>query len=100
MTNAELITIAGLALQTFIYLIAGYGLVIRNDQGSKDLKEEVKVIQLEIKEMTKVVTQLAVQTTRIDNLSGRMNMIDKRMDDIVRKSGWIEGRRVVDGEYP
>ncbi len=96
----EYLTLAGIIIQTAMYLLGGYALVIRSDQSNKDLKEEVEAIQSEIKALSKIVSQMAVQEERLTNLSSRMNMFDRRMDDVVRQAGWVTGRRIVDGEYP
>ncbi len=96
----EYLTLAGIIIQTAMYLLGGYALVIRNDQSNKDLKEEVEAIQAEIKALSRIVSQMAVQEERLTNLSTRMNMFDRRMDDVVRQAGWVTGRRIVDGEYP
>ncbi len=99
MTNAEIITIVGLSLQTLIYLLAGYGLVVRNDQSGKDLKQEVEAIQEEIKGMAKVVTQVAVQKNELDNVNQRLNTLDKRIEDLRRGHGFIAGAKGIEREF-
>ncbi len=96
----EYVTLIGIIVQTIFWLAGGYAMVIRNDGSNKAIKEEIKGIQDELKTLAAVVTAMAVQGERLNNLSQRMNMIDVRMDDVVRKEGWVSGRRVVDGEYP
>ncbi len=98
--NIEYLTLIGLVAQTAMYLLGGYALVIRSDQSNKDLKEEVEAIQIEIKTLSRIVSQMAVQEERLTNLSSRMNMFDRRMDDVVRQAGWVTGRRIIDGENP
>ena len=75
-------------------------MVIRNDGSNQAIKEEIEGIQHELKTLATVIVTMAVQEERLTNLSKRMNMIDKRMDDLVQAEGWLKGRRVVDGEYP
>jgi len=96
----EYVTLIGIIVQTIFWLAGGYAMVIRNDGSNKIIKEEVEAIQAEIKALSKIVSQMAVQEERLTNLSVRMNMFDRRMDDVVRQAGWVTGRRIVDGEYP
>src|SRR5258708_5732092 len=96
----EYVTLIGIAAQTIVWLMGGAVMVIRNGESNKILKDEIKGIQKELETLAVVITSMAVQEERLNNISKRMNMIDKRMDDLAIQTGWVKGRRVVDGEYP
>lgn len=51
-----------------------------------ELKQDIKVV-------SRVLTELAVQKTRLDN-------IDKRIDELRHGDGWIRGARGIDKQYP
>lgn len=59
-----------------------------------ELKEDIKALN-------NVVTQVAVQTQRLDQMSERMNRQDKLIDELRREGGWVtkNTRGGVDGEY-
>lgn len=92
-------TLIGIAVQTAIFLLGGYGMVIRNDGSNRALKEQVAGIQAELKGLAAVVTQLAVQTVRLDSLSERMTMADRRIEELRHGKGFIRGESGVNGEY-
>jgi peptidoglycan hydrolase CwlO-like protein len=79
MWEPGVIQLVGIGVQTILFLLAGYGMVIRTDSSVNSLKEEVKEMQREIKSMADVVTQIAVQTVRIDSVNDRLNMLDARI---------------------
>jgi prefoldin subunit 5 len=74
----------GIIVQTVLFLLAGYGMVIKNDASVNSLKTEVKEIQKEIKEMANVITQLAVQAVRLDNIGERLNALDRKFEELRR----------------
>ena len=78
MLESAMLQLIGIGVQTVLFLLAGYGMVVRTDNSVNLLKEEVKEMQREIKSMADVVTKIAVQTVRIDAIGERMNMIDAR----------------------
>jgi hypothetical protein len=79
MLEPGMLQLIGIGIQTILFLLAGYGMVIRTDNSVNSLKEEVKEMQREIKSMANVVIQIAVQTVRIDGINERMNMLDARL---------------------
>lgn len=94
------ITVIGIGIQTFLYLLGGYAMVIRNDSVTKGLSDDVKGIQTNLKDLAIVITQLAVQASRLDNLSQRMNSVDDRVNDLAHGRGFIrEYRGQIEGEY-
>lgn len=90
-------TLLGIAIQTALYLLAGYAMVIRNDAGNKNLKEEVLEMKEELKSLAQVITMQAVQTTRLDNLSGLLSSVEKRVEDLRRGNGYVQ--KELDREY-
>jgi hypothetical protein len=92
--------LVGVGIQTVLFLLAGYAMVIRNDSSNKALKEQMASMQLEIKGLSGVVTQMAVQTVRMDGVSERMNILDRRVEDLRSGKGFIQGPRGVDHEWP
>ena len=101
MTTTETITVAGIVIQTILYLLAGYAVIIRNDENNKNLKLEMHVMQEQLKKLADVVTQLAVQTVRIDNIGTQYTMLQRTVEDLRRGTGWVASpaRASVDGEY-
>ncbi len=92
----------GIAVQTAIFLLGGFGMVIKNDLSNKTLRGEVKLIQLELRKLADVITTQAVQTTRIDNLNTQVSSLERRVEDLRRGQGYVQarGRLAIDGEYP
>ena len=75
-------------------------MVIRNDSSSKNLQLQVTDMNKELKKLAEVVTIQAVQTTRIDNLTALVTMLQRNVEDLRRGNGFVKGRTAVDGEYP
>lgn len=90
----------GIVVQTVLALFAGYAMVIRTDTSTKSLKNDVEVLKKSVEKIADVMTRLAVNNERLDNLGGRMNMQDKRLDDLSRGIGWKSQRSTVDGDQP
>jgi replicative DNA helicase len=90
-------TVIGIAVQTILFLLAGYGMVIRNDIGNTNLKEEIASMKEELKKLAEVITMQAVQTTRINGLTEQVTSIEKRVEDLRRGNGFVQ--RQVDREY-
>lgn len=65
------------------------------------MKEDMKEMKEVSKELAKLLTVVAVQTSEMNNTNERVNILDKRVDDLRRGHGWITGheRRGIDGEY-
>lgn len=61
---------------------------------------EISELKKEMSKMGQVLTQIAVQNERMDNLGARLNMMDRRYDELRRGQGWVTKERgSVDGEY-
>ncbi len=65
-------------------------MVLRNDWSTKDLKEDLKVMEGDLKKLAQVITQIAVQDIRIDNLTSLMVNLQHELSDLRRGDGWIE----------
>ena len=94
------VTIIGIAVQTALFLLGGYAMVLRNDWSNKALKIELMAMQKQLEKLAEVITTQAVQTTRIDALYGLYASADRRIEDLRRGNGYVTGRSSVDGEYP
>ena len=51
---------------------------------------EISQLKDEVKEVAKVVTALAVQSTRLDTMGSRLAMQEKLIDDLRRGEGFIK----------
>lgn len=58
-----------------------------------ELKEDIKALN-------KVITEVAVQTQRLDQMAERMNRQDRMIDELRHGQGWVKGLKGIDREYP
>lgn len=84
------VTIIGIAVQTALFLLGGYAMVLRNDWSNKALKAELVAMQRQLEKLSEVITIQAVQTTRIDNLHQQITMLQRNYEDLRRGTGIIE----------
>jgi prefoldin subunit 5 len=97
----ETITIIGIVIQTSLFMLGGYSLVVRHDESTKYLKTEMQGMQHQLQKLSEVITQMAVQTIRVDNLNNQVTMLQKTVEELRRGTGFVRGTRTaVDGEYP
>jgi len=82
--------ILGLGMQTALFILAGYAMVLKNDWSNKALAKQLEVMEDELKKLNTVITQIAVQDVRIDNLTGLLVTMQKELTDLRRGKGWIE----------
>jgi hypothetical protein len=61
--------------------------------------KEISQIKSELSEFSKAITQLAVQKERMDGMSDRLNMMDRRYDEIRHGDGFVRGPSGIDREY-
>lgn len=67
---------------------------------AQGIAEEVEDMKSELKELAKVITELAVQDNKITNLSSQITMVQRNVEDMRRGMGWVGSPRdSVDGEY-
>lgn len=93
-------TLIGICVQTALFILGGYAMVIRNDVGNKQLRLEITNMKDELKKLADVIITQAVQTTRLDNLAMMVVSMEKRVEDMRRGNGFIQrGKDSVDREY-
>ena len=96
-------SLIGIAIQTALFLLGGYAMVIKADIGARNLKEEVHEMKEQLERLSEVITVQAVQTTRLDNLTSLVASMEKRVEDLRRGQGYVERRdhlgKVIDREY-
>ena len=85
--------IASIGMQTALFLLGGYAMVLRNDWSTKDLKEDLRLMEEDLKKLAQVITQIAVQDIRIDNLTSLIVNLQHELSDLRRGDGWIEHKR-------
>jgi hypothetical protein len=91
--------LVGVGIQTILFLLGGYAMVVRNDGSNKTLKEQVTGIQSELKSLATVVTSLAVQDERLNNQAHRIDLMDDKIERLRRGDGFVAGSRGVEKEY-
>lgn len=94
-------SLIGIAIQTALFLMGGYAMVIKADIGARNLKEEVTEMKEELKTLADVITAQAVQTTRLDNLAAQVVQQGRTIEELRRGIGWINdrGAKSVDRPY-
>src|SRR5258706_8182525 len=97
--TAEYVTLIGIIIQTGLYLLGGYALVIRNDASNMTLREQVKQIQDELKALATVITAMAVQEEKTNGLTNRMNQLDDKLERLRRGDGFVAGSRGIEREH-
>lgn len=90
----------GIALQTAIFLLGGFAMVVRTDAHTNMMKEEIVAMRKELHKLAEVITIQAVQTTRIDNLYSQVTLIQQAVEALRHGDGFIRQRKGVNGEYP
>lgn len=99
--NETVATLIGIGVQTAIFLLGGFTMVIRNNDGQKTLARQVDEMKRELEKLATIITVQAVQTARIDTLTQQLAQLEKRWDELRRGTGWVQReRKTVDGEYP
>lgn len=89
----------GIASQTVLFLLGGYGMVLRNDISNKNMSHQMSAMQKELEKLANVIIQQAVQTTKLDNLTELYMRLNRTVEDLRRGNGFVRGHKGVDGEY-
>jgi len=55
----------------------------------KQQAKEISEVKSEVRELSKTVTELAVQKTRLDNQAERLNLLDKRYEELRHGEGFV-----------
>lgn len=97
----EYAPVIAITIQTIVFLLGGGAMVVRASSDSKELRDDMKVMQEELKSLARVITQQAVQDVRLNEQSRRMSMIEARVEDLRRGKGYVADRdaKTVDREY-
>ncbi len=64
------------------------------------MKQDIIELNEFAKSMGKTLTQMAVQHSRLDAQAERLNVLDKRIEDLRHGDGFIAGRRGIEREHP
>ena len=72
-------------------------LTLNTNMGS--LQNDVGGMQEEIKKITNLMTSVAIQSTRLDGISERLNLIERRTEELRRGDGFVTGARGINREY-
>lgn len=101
MTPLEYAQLAATAAQTLVLIGGGIAVVVRTSAVNKELREDIKAMQDELKGLASVITTQAVQTERLNNQSKRMVMLEQRIEDLRRGRGYVNDAREqgLDREY-
>lgn len=63
------------------------------------MQQEISSLKRATERITELLTQIAVQESRLNAQSDRLNTLDKRIEDLRRCDGFIAGTRGVDREF-
>lgn len=96
----DVLTVVGAAFVGGSILYKRGGNEVRSGLTLKSLTDEVKDMKDKLELLAKVITQLAVQDTKITNLAQQFTMLQRNVEDLRRGNGFVHGRTGVDGEYP
>ena len=84
-------------------VLVGLGIFYRRAGAEAGLSIKVDEMKEELKELSKVITEQAVQNQRLVEQSRRMTMLEQRVEDLRRGRGYVterdQKRPIVDGEY-
>lgn len=104
MNASEYMQLSAIGIQTLVFIIGGSAVVVRTGAVNKELREDIKAMQEELKSLTKVITTQAVHDERLNEQSKRMTLIWNMVEDLRRGRGYVterdQARVVVDDEYP
>ena len=61
---------------------------------------EITELKQDVKKMGEVLVQLAVQKTELNAMKDQISMVLKWYDELRRGTGWVQGHKGVDRQYP
>lgn len=70
-------------------LFVAVGFYWRQIYDSKEFKEDISDIKIDLKGLNRVITELALQNQRLDNFTERLNRMDIRLDEFSHGKGFI-----------
>jgi prefoldin subunit 5 len=67
----------------------------------ENMQKQIEKLEDTTKKIADVVTAQAVQDTRLNNISSRMNRVDENIEDLRRGRGYINNKdqKVISNEY-
>lgn len=97
----DILVVLGLLVTSGSFLFRKGGDLQKLQMAVKTALEEIGQLKQEVSKIGHILTQVAVQNERLDNIGQRMNMMDRRTDELRRGQGFIQSPRSsgVDGEY-
>ncbi len=100
-TTGEIVVSVSALCTAASFLFRKGGSTARLEMAVERALEEITELKKEISQVGLILTQVAVQNERMDNMARRQNMIDQQMSDMRRGQGFIQAPRPmgVDGEY-
>jgi hypothetical protein len=80
-----------ISLSTILAILAaGAGFYFKTTYDSKVFKEDIVEIKLDLKVLNDIITDLALSNQRQDQMEERVNLIDKRLDDLRHRKGFVD----------
>jgi hypothetical protein len=70
-------------------LFAGLGFYFQTLYDSKTFRVDISEIKTDLRVLNKVIADLAVQTSRLDNQADRLNRLDVRIDELRHGKGFV-----------
>lgn len=86
--NPEITAGALITIASILFVATGFYWQTLND--SRRFKSDITDIKMDLKTLNKVITDLAIQTTRLDTQGERINRLDARIDELRHGKGFIE----------
>ena len=86
----EIVVLAGGGMATVAILKSSVGF----------MRKEMSTMQLEIKKIGEILTNLAVNTVRQDNTDRRVTLLEGEIRELRHGRGFVQGSRGIDHEYP
>lgn len=76
-----------LTICTFVFVFIVYTYKLGGfTEHNRIMQDDVEELKLAVRDVTKVLTQVAVQQTRLDGQSERMNILERRIEELQRTS--------------
>ena len=72
-----------------LILVSGVGFYWRQVYDSRQFKEDIVDIKLEIKALSKVLVEMALQTERMNTVSKRLDRVETSVDELRHLKGFV-----------
>lgn len=97
--TSEYITLLGIAVQTALFLLGGYAMVLKSNWSNDSLNAKVTGMETKLEGLATIITKLAVQDERLNNQAQRLTSIDDKIERLRRGEGFIAGARGIEHEH-